>query len=158
MHEKQQSVLVGGLAIALLSTSYIGLINCFCCAGIILGAMFGVRHYTSLHGITIASGEGATIGALAGLLGGVIAFFLNLLLAAIGLDANEAIMNVMLSIFRDYMPPEQYETFMEQRERSPGAGEYVFNFFLGITVSSIFGAIGGAIGAALFKKGESEEM
>jgi len=59
MPSKLNSLLLGGLIIAVLSTSYLAFINMACCAGVILGAMAGVWHYTNENDLTIPPGTGA---------------------------------------------------------------------------------------------------
>jgi hypothetical protein len=154
MPDQKQSILLGALVTALLSTSYLGFINCLCCAGVIIGGLVTVWHYTGTYQITIPAGKGAVMGLLAAILGAVIATILNYFLAEMGLGANEAIMNFFIENFGENMPPEQLEQMREQMEQNQSLGAYLLNGLVGVLVSAIFGAIGGAIGAAIFQKGE----
>ncbi len=153
MPDQKQSILLGGLVTALLSTSYLGFINCLCCAGVIIGSLVTVWHYTNTHELTITSGNGALLGLFTALIGGVIAIILNYVLMQVGLGANEAIMNMVLNNFADQMPPEQVEAMEAQMEAANTFGAYIMNALFGLVITAIFGVIGGVIGAAVFKKG-----
>jgi len=154
MPDQKQSILLGALVTALLSTSYLGFINCLCCAGVIIGAMVTVWHYTGTYQLTIPAGKGAVMGLLAATIGAVIATFLNYFLMEMGLGSNEAILNFFIENFGENMPPEQLEQMREQMEQGQTLGAYLLNGVIGIVVSAIFGAIGGAIGASIFQKGD----
>lgn len=157
MEGKQQSIILGGAVVALLSTSYLGFINCLCCLGVVVGSMLAVWHYTETNGLTIKAGEGAVMGLVAALLGSVVAVVLNYVLMQMGIRHDVALLNAILDAFRESMPPEQYEDLAAQAEEPLRLGPYLFNSTLGVAVSGIFGAVGGAIGAALFKKGGEPE-
>lgn len=154
MNPKQQSILLGGLVVGLLSTSYLGIINCLCCAGVILGGLTAVWHYTSTNALTVSQGEGASMGAIAGVIGAVVAFILNLVVTAIGFDAQEQLQQVWMDFFREQMSPDQLRQ-MEEQIASQSAFSFI-NLFVSLIVSAIFGTIGGVIGASVFKKGGAE--
>ena len=154
MSAKQQSILLGGAVVAVLSTSYLGFINCLCCAGVIIGAMAAVWHYTSTNSLTISSGEGAVMGLGAAVVGGILAFFINLLLTNFGLGAEAAIQEFILNAVGDSMDPDQLQQMEDQFEASSSFGARLMNGVIGLVVTAICGAIGGAIGAAVFKKEE----
>ena len=159
MPSKQQSIILGGLVAGLLSTSYLGLINFLCCAGVIIGAMVAVWHYTDTHRLTISAGEGAVIGLLAGLVGAVVSLILNYILIEMGIRSDQAISQFIINQFGDNMPPEQYDAMAEQMNADLTLSAYLANGLFAAILSLVFGAAGGAIGAAVFKKGEeSPEM
>ena len=156
MSDKTQSILIGGAVVAVLSTSYIGFINCLCCAGVIIGAMTAVWHYTNTNSLTIPAGQGAVIGLLAAIVGAVLAMLVNYILINLGIRSDQAIVEFILNRFGDQMPLEQVEAMEEQLDASLSFGTFFINSLIGLVVSTIFGAIGGAIGASVFKKGEDE--
>lgn len=149
--------MLGSAVVAVLSTSYLGLINCLCCAGVIIGAMVAVWHYTNTNELTIPTGEGAVMGLIAAVVGTVIAFVLNMILTSMGLGLEAAIQEFVLDRFGDQMSPEQLADMEEQFEASSSLGARLVNGVIGLAVSSVFGAIGGALGASLFKKGTDEQ-
>lgn len=153
MPSKQQSILLGGLVAGLLSTSYLSFINFLCCAGILAGAIVAVWHYTDSNELTIKPGEGAVLGVLAALVGWGLSFVLNYALMAAGIRADLAVSQFMLDRFGASMPPEQYDTIVAQMEEELTFGKYFVSALPGLALSALFGAIGGAIGSVLFKKG-----
>lgn len=157
MTGKQQSILLGGLVVALLSTSYLSFINCLCCLGVIAGSMVAVWHYADSNQLTVKPGDGAMIGLSAAILGSLIAIFLNYTLISLGIRHDAALINTLLDTFGEAMPPDQYEELIEQRDAPVRFADYFLSGLLGVAVSAVFGAIGGAIGAALFKKGDATE-
>jgi len=155
MPSKQQSIILGGLVAGLLSTSYLGMINFLCCAGVIVGALVAVWHYTDTYELTIKAGQGAVLGLLAALVGWAIALILNFVLIKAGIRSDQIITQFFLDRFGDSMPPEQYDTLVDQMESPITLAGYLGNSLWGL-ISLAFGAAGGAIGAVIFKKGGDE--
>lgn len=155
MPDQKNSVLLGALVVAILSTSYLSLINCLCCLGVIIGSMTAVWHYTSTYGVTIELGHGALLGVLAAALGTLIATIANYLLVQMGLDANAAIAETVISMFSDAMSPEQLDELRSQLQNRQDVsfGQHLISGAFGIIIASLFGALGGVIGASVFKKG-----
>jgi len=158
MPSKQQSIVLGGVLVGILSTSYLGLINMLCCAGVIIGALVAVWHYTSQNELTISAGQGAGLGVMAALLGWAIAFVLNFVLIKAGIRSDQAISQFILDKVGSNMSPEQYDQLLQQMEREVSFGAYFLNSLIGLALSALFGAIGGAIGAAVFKKAPPEDL
>ena len=155
MPSRTQSILIGGLVAGILSTSILGMINILCCAGVIIGAIVGVWHYTEEYGLTIPSGQGALIGALCGVLGAIIAGVLNQLLIAIGLDAATALQESLMQNFG--MSAEQLEQMRQMQQAQQGNALWaIAGTLFNMVLFAIFGAIGGAIGASVFQKGSGE--
>jgi len=151
MPSKTQSILIGGLVVGLLNTSVLQVTAVLCCAGVIIGAMTGVWHYTTTYQLTISAGQGVLIGVLAAVLGAVIAGLLNYVLALAGLDVlNQIAMN---AIEGANLPPEQADMFREQMAAGTSVGAMLVGLVTNAVVFAIFGAIGGAIGASVFKRG-----
>ncbi len=153
MPDKKQSILLGGLAAGLLSTSYLGLINQACCLGILLGGVIGVWHYTSENEITIKGGTGAVIGMGASVIAWALSSVLTWALTLVGIGAGrftkEGVMNNLES--NGNLQPEQLDPILSFIDEY-----YVALYAVNLVVFVIFGAIGGAIGAKLFKKGGDE--
>lgn len=156
MPDSKQSILLGALVTGLLSTSYLSYINILCCLGVIAGALVAVWHYTDTNELTIPTGKGAGLGTMAALGGTLIALVLNLVLIQVGIRHDLAIVEFMVNSFGDSMPPEQIEEMERQLEAPFEVGPYLLNGVFGLAISAAFGAIGGSIGAKLFKKGGEE--
>jgi hypothetical protein len=148
MSNKGTSILTGGLAIALLATllALIPTIGPFIsCLGVIAGAMVAVWHYTSTYGVSLPAGEGAGVGALAGVVGAILGILLGLLLVQAGVIPDPQ--QVVQEQLRD-MPAEQ----REMAERMARWGQGPIGWIISIVIYSILGAIGGAIGASVFRR------
>jgi hypothetical protein len=162
MPSKQQSIILGGLVVGLLSTSYLSFVNILCCAGVLTGAIVAVWHYTSTNELTLSGGQGALTGVQAALVGFAIAFVLNFILMSFGLRHDLAVAEWSLNTFGEQMQEAQLAQLEEQLNTPFSLGFYVkttllsMNGAIGLAVSAAFGAIGGAIGAAVFKKGPEE--
>lgn len=153
MPSRTQSILIGGLVVGVLSTSVIGLINLLCCAGVIIGAMVGVWHYTETYQITIESGQGALIGALAGVVGAIVAGLLNQLLMVIGLDY----MGGMREMMQQFSQMQGDTGMTDEQMRMMQQGSWLVMLLgvaFNIVLYGLFGAVGGAIGASVFQKGD----
>ena len=156
MPDTKQSIILGALVSGILSTSYLSLINLLCCLGVIAGALVAVWHYTETNELTIPTGKGAGMGAMAAIGGGVISMVLNLVLIQMGIRHDLAMVEFILNRFGNEMPPEQIEAMEAQLEAPFMLGAYFLNALLGFAISAAFGAIGGSIGAKVFKKGGDE--
>lgn len=158
MSDQHHSILMGGLVVGILSTSYLGILNMLCCLGVMIGGAVGVWHFTSEHRTTLASGEGAQLGAASGLVGLLLSLVLNFLFMKVGLGAEQAVSGLMQSGFSDMMTEEQIEMMREQLEaaRNRSFFESVVNFgtIVNLFVFPLFGAVGGAAGASLFRYGD----
>lgn len=156
MPDTKQSILLGALVAGILSTSYLSLLNLLCCLGVIAGALVAVWHYTDTNELTISTGKGAGMGALAAIGGGVIALITNLVLIQMDIRHDLAMLEFMINSLGDRMAPEMIEDMEAQLEAPFELGLYLFNALLGFAISAVFGAGGGAIGAKVFKKGGDE--
>jgi len=151
MPDNKQSILLGGLVVGLLSTSYLGLINQACCLGILLGAVVGVWHYTSENEITVKGSAGAKIGMGAALIGWFVSSVLTWALTLVGIGADRFTKAGIINQMDGQLPPEQADVII------PLIEDYFWvTYLINLIVFTLFGAIGGAIGAKMFKKGGDE--
>lgn len=153
MPSRTQSILLGGLVAGILSTSVLGMINLLCCAGVIIGAVAGVWHYTETYQLTIPSGQGALIGALCGVVGALVAGVLNQLLVVMGLDFAMALQESLMRNLN--MSAEQMEQMRQMQQGQQGGAVWIIlGTLFNVVLFAVFGAIGGAIGASVFQKGD----
>lgn len=159
MTTRQQSVLIGAVVVGLLATSYLSFINTICCLGGIIGGAVAAQQYVSRSAVgSIEAGEGAILGALAGAGGSVLSSILNRALRPLNLDPQ--------SISQSFMENMQAMQGMQGQSSMPqgfmqGQGDAGFVFMLlgfaiNLTLYTIFGAIGGAIGASLFGEDDAD--
>jgi len=145
--------MLGGLVVGLLSTSYLGFLNLLCCASVWIGALVAVWHYTDTNELTLPAGQGAVLGILAGLFGFAISFVVNyILVAVLDIRSDLVVGQMILDRFSGSMPPEAYEEAVDKMNEPVTIVSYLKNSWT-VILYVIFGAIGGAIGAAIFKKG-----
>ena len=147
---------MGALVTGILSTSYISLINLLCCLGVIAGALVTVWHYTETNELTIPTGKGASMGVLSALAGLLMATALNLILISVGINHETVMQEWIMNKFGDSMAPEQIEAMEAEMEAGKTLVQHFLSLLIGGGVSSVFGAIGGAMGAKIFKKGGDE--
>jgi hypothetical protein len=130
---------LSGAAVSLLATNlpYVSFINCLLCAGFWGSAIFAVWLYRRLSG-TLTVGDGVRIGALSGLLAGMIGF----LLSFVGLAGVQVLTNSL----RQSLPPDAIGDMQE----IPAAVAIGMNL-MGVVIEVIFGIVGGWIGGVIFR-------
>ncbi len=116
----------------------IGLVNCLLCAGFWGSAIFAVWLYRRLSG-TPTVRQAAGIGALTGLLAGLLGFVLSFA----GLAGAQG----FLTTYGKLMSPDA----LTGMEDIPAWGGIVFNL-VGVLFNVGFGALGGLIGGAIFNR------
>jgi hypothetical protein len=129
---------LSGAALSLLVSNlpYIGFVNCLLCGAFWGSAIFAVWLYRRLSG-TLTIRQGVKIGALTGLLAGVIGFALSFA----GLSGAQGFLNSA----RQFLPADATQGMND----IPAWGALVFNF-LGVLFNIGFGTLGGWIGAVIF--------
>ena len=135
---------VGGLVMVVLSSvPVLNLINCLLCAGIWLGGMAAVWFYRRQTGQLLTAGQGAIIGVVAGIIGAVVGAIVS---SVFGADAMQAVM--------DADPTGQTRSVLGGFVG--GAGSFLLSLVINIILYPLFGAIGGAIYAALMGRPRSK--
>jgi len=155
MHEKPSILLpslYGGVIMAIISAvPGLSLLNCFCCAGIMLGGFMAVFFYKKdLTGAMppLSSGDGVKLGLLAGVFGAIIGVILSKIIYSImgGVD-SEMILGMLDSMgLREQLPPEALAG-LEEGGDPMGA----LQIFVSFIISPTFGLLGGLIGYSVFK-------
>jgi hypothetical protein len=130
--------LIGGLiSIILSNVPILNFINCILCAGFWLGPLFAVWFYKRQSG-TVTLGQGAAIGALAGVWAGVFGLILALF--------NFAGFASMIETYAQFMPPDA----VDMDPSLIGTMGWLFNF-LGVGFDIVVGTIGGLVGGAIWR-------
>lgn len=154
-------VLIGGGAMAAISTiPVLNFINCACCAGIMGAAVLGVWFYKKSFpaDMPFTVGDGATIGALSGIVGGVLTVLLQMV-----------VLGVLSPDFSVNLQDEFDQAFSqaELQATDPAAVESLREMFTTLAANPLFlilvalvfavilyvgfGALGGVIGGNIFK-------
>lgn len=144
--------LYGGIIMGVISAvPGLNLINCLCCAGVMLGgaaAVFFYKKELMPDMKPLESVDGMKLGALAGVFGGVIGSILTIIVfKTVGNVGGEMMLGLMEGL-RDTMPPDAWEQ-MEAGIRSDEIP--VLNLAIGFVFDILFGLIGGLIGYQIFK-------
>lgn len=131
------SAVIGALVMVVLSNvPILSLINCLLCAGIWLGGMAAVWFYRRQSGVSLTVGQGALLGVVAGIIGAVLSSIIS---AIFGGDAMQAAI--------DADPTGQAASLLGGFVG--GGASFIISFLFNIILYPLFGAIGGAILAAL---------
>ena len=133
------SGLVGAIiTLALTNIPFVNLINCLICAGFWVGPLFAVWLYKRMTG-TISTKMGILVGVTAGVIAGALGFLLSFVGAAGGAGFINQINSVL-------SPADQIDlTGVEG-----SVGNILFTL-VGVIFDIFVGAIGGFVGAILFK-------
>jgi hypothetical protein len=150
MTPRQQSILTGAIVIGALSTSYLNYINNFCCLGIMIGGVVAVQQHASRTRSSVGAADGALLGMFAGISGAVLGLVFNLILRPLGLDLLSLSQESLQQTMRRMPSGASMMENMVKMLRDPGPALFGGVLFVRIVLDSIFGAIGGAIGAAIF--------
>ncbi|MDZ7342832.1 MAG: hypothetical protein ONB27_15855 [candidate division KSB1 bacterium] len=147
--DKLKPALMAGAFIGLIaSIPIISLINCFCCAGVILGGVLAVNLYRKdLQGSDLTSADGVMLGWMAGASG---ALFSTMLTSIITGGVKHQISKVLE--YSGEMPPELEEALLKLQEMGSNLFFTILVLILSLIIYSIFGIIGGLIGVSMLKK------
>lgn len=153
MGERLQPAFWGGLFIGVLSALPIVQVgNCCCCLWIVTGGVLAayLRQQQTPYGIPAS--EGALVGLMAGIIGGVLTVLISIPMHAITGPMQQRMLDWVISANPD-MPGE----FREAIQRASGESALnpfglVLSFVYYVVLGVIFGILGGLLGAAVFKK------
>ena len=155
--------LYGGLVIATISSvPGLNLINCLCCAGIMLGGLVAVFIYSrelTPEMLPLTAGDGVLLGALSGVMAAFLSLLLHLVVYALfGNIAERIIYEIVHSIFdATNVPAEVSQMFDEKFREALERGLTPLFLFLSLiqdlVLYTLFGLLGGLIGYGIFKKG-----
>ena len=155
MNNKLRSAIIGGVLIGLLAT--IPFVNLGCCLWVLLGGALATYLYIKKSSAPVLMAEGAQIGALAGVIGGLLYLLLGV---PVNILAGDPLLGLMMRVVQRFNP-DQAEIVRSRMEdlhgRSfldqylavlPGA---LFRFVLIV----IFATLSGLLAVAIFEKRKS---
>ncbi len=152
MNEGRPQILIPALAGGVLGgvLSGVPFLNCLCCLWIIGGGVLAAHLLVRSTKTSLNPGDGAKVGAVAGLLAAVIERVLSIPLAPIQIAFLRRFMARMAEYVKE-MPAGWDRIF----DRPPG-GITLPWFFVGLFITAAvfaaFGALGGVIGMSLFNR------
>jgi hypothetical protein len=155
MSEKLKAAAIGGVILGLLSAiPFVNFVNICCCAWVLLGGALAVMFYVKKSPTPVSIGAGAGVGALAGLIGGVIYVIIGLPLQLLTGNAFASLIYGLLAKAN----PDQAEVMQRAMEQqmNMGIGERFLyalpGVLIGFCVIVVFATIGGLIGVPIFEK------
>jgi hypothetical protein len=143
--------LIAGLAAGVLSG--IPFVNCLCCLWIIGGGVLAVRLLADRTPGNLTGGDGALVGALAGIVGALARGFMDILMKPVN-DALVRRMQDSLPQLSNQMPawlPSWLKDVVERgTPRGFSLGLFFLNLFVTAAIFAVLGILGGVIGASVF--------
>jgi hypothetical protein len=156
---KTQPALLGGAVIGVLSAlPVINVANC-CCAWILFGGALAAYLMQQNHPEPIQTGDGAVVGFMAGAIGAAIGSLLSIPIGLMMGPFQSRLLQRTLANAQDM--PVEVRGFFESLAHGPGEGGapfilmglgWILGFVFWLVVSSIFGTLGGILGAIMFRK------
>jgi len=149
MSNRLQPAIWGGVFIGVLSAlPLVSLGNCCCCLWVLIGGALAayLRQQNSPYQIDAA--EGALVGLMAGAIGGVLHAVLSIPFQMMAGPMQQEWMERILS-----SNPEVTPEMRDMLERlTVSSGFAIVGMIISVVVDSVFGVLGGLLGAAIFKK------
>ncbi len=150
---KLMPALYGGVIMGVISgVPILSIVNCFCCAGIMLGGFMAVFFYKKdlkESSPPLTNGDGIGLGALAGLVGAVVTVILTALFRYVfGMAMGGGMHRLEDMGLANQIPPETMKMIQGMMsDRGLMGITFVFHLF----IDPLFGLLGGLIGYAVFK-------
>jgi len=140
--------LIGGAVAGILSG--IPLVNCLCCLWIIGGAILASYLAAKDSPVSLKAGDGAVIGAFAGIFAAFVRVFMSLPFRATEL----ALFRKIMERLSEYVPetPAEWKDMFSFGSGPISLAGLLLGLFLSAAIFAILGALGGIIGMALFGK------
>jgi hypothetical protein len=147
--DKLGPALIGGAVIGIISAiPIVNFINCFCCAGVIIGGIVAVRQYQkNLGALELTSSEGMTLGLMAGASGALISTILTAMITG---GVKRQIDKILE--YSSEMPPEIEDALIRIQDMGGEMFFIIVGLVFSLIIYSIFGIIGGLIAVSVLKK------
>lgn len=149
MNNKLKPALIGGVLLGLLSAiPVVNLVNICCCLWALIGGLLASYLYIKNSPVPASAGDGAILGALAGLVGAVIVVIIGI---PISIIAGGITRELLIRLIENLNPgqAEAIRTQMEAGSTIPGA---ILNGIILAVLLVIFSTIGGLLGVPIFEK------
>lgn len=163
---KLRASVIAGVAIgAVWAIPGLNLINCCCCAGVILGGVLAMFLYQQewVEGMQpLESSDAVILGIITGVVAAFTATILNLLIIAIfgdiGAEFARSMMTKLINRLEESggMPPESIDQLRDEFERSLGQSRTVTgvlaDLVTNLIINPLFAMLGALIGYSLFRR------
>jgi hypothetical protein len=149
MNNKLKPALIGGVVLGLLSViPLVNLVNICCCLWALLGGLLATYLYIKNSPVPARPGDGAILGALAGLVGAVIVVIIGI---PISIVAGGITREILIRLVEN-MNPGQAEAIRIQMEQGSTIAGAIVNGIILAVLLVIFSTIGGLLGVPIFEK------
>jgi len=154
----KQPALIGGLIAGILSViPLVNLVNCCFCAWLLVGGAVAAKMLINRTPRPIKSGEGAQVGALAGLIAAGVYFIINLALIvfSVGLVFQQKLFARIEEMSDDPQFRETIQKIIEANVNQTPGQRLISSLPILIALSVLymgFSTLGGLLGVALFEK------
>jgi hypothetical protein len=153
MHaSKLQPALLGGLVLGVLSAlPIVNMGNACCCLWVIAGGVTAAYLLQNAQAAPLTAGDGAAVGLLAGVVGGVVWQVLAVPVTILMGPIQARMLERLLST-GDI--PENMRSVFESLQQNAGfsLARFVLGGVFTLFISVIFSTVGGLVGAALFRR------
>lgn len=149
MNNKLKPALIGGVLLGLLSViPIVNLANFCCCLWAVIGGLLASYLYVKNSPVPASAGDGAILGALAGVVGAVIVVIIGI---PISIVAGGITRELFFRVIENFNPSqaEMIRTQMETAASVPGA---ILNGIILAVLVVIFSTLGGLIAIPIFEK------
>jgi hypothetical protein len=146
--------LIGGALMGVVSA--IPFLNCLCCLWAIAGAVFSFYLLNQKTSFPLKSSDGLLVGALSGVIGGLINFLLEIPLTPVNLRIGQRFMT-SASKFMKELPPV-WDELLQMNYQAADFSSILVSLLFSSLFFAFFGAIGGLVGYSLFKKEPPKEI
>nr|BCX01667.1 MAG: hypothetical protein KatS3mg041_1713 [Bacteroidota bacterium] len=141
-----QAAFVSSLAIALtFLLPALSVLNLFCCAGVVLGALLGPYLYSAQNRLPLTYAQGLRMGLLAGFMGGLWSLVGMLVLYELGIDLGAEVRRGLEELSQQESPDAAF--WERVRQSTSGTRLLIFSGISNLLLGMLFGALGGALGA-----------
>ena len=150
MNNKLKPALIGGVVLGLLSViPFVSAGNVCCCLWAIVGGMLATYLYVKSSPTPVSAGEGAVLGAIAGVVGALIYLIIGI---PIAYAMGPTMRNLMISLIEN-MDPRQAEAMRQQLEAQGNAiAPLIIQGLIVAVLLFLFSILGGLLGVPIFEK------
>jgi hypothetical protein len=149
MNSKIKPALIGGVVLGLLSViPFVNFVNVCCCLWAILGGLLASYLYIKNSPTPASAGDGAILGAFAGLVGAVIVVVIGIPISVMMGD----IMSGLLVRLLTSINPLQAEMIRERMAEGTTIVQAIVRGLISAVLLVIFSTIGGLIAVPIFER------
>jgi hypothetical protein len=152
---KFMPALYGGLVIAGISAiPGLNLLNCLCCAGVLLGGFLAVFFYKQAlapDAETLTMNDCLNLGVMTGIISAIAGTFISVLVLMVYGNIAAELMVRIIDKMSLQLPPDFQQMLDEAVNEKISMFGVLFSFVISFVVNGIFSVIGALIGWSVFK-------